>query len=120
MTHGLKEVEILQRSEAVLISSGELSSAKQATVDKLLFRLRAVLRAKESKYILLNAPNDAVSDIVSLLPGLRSPTVFPLAQEGWSSIHAVINENDFWEQIEELKKAGAEGILVAPIEKMIA
>lgn len=120
LIHNLKEVEVVLRSEALLIGGPKVSEEKQAIIDRLLFRVRSVLKANESKYILVNVPNESVEHVVSLLPGLRSPTVFPLAQDGWSSVHAVINENDFWEKIDELKQAGAEGILVSPIEKMIA
>ncbi|MCI5066325.1 ATP phosphoribosyltransferase [bacterium] len=120
LTHGLREVEVVLHSEAVLVSSPDLSSEKQKQVEELLFRLRSVLRARESKYILLNVPNESVDQVTALLPGLRSPTVFPLAESGWSSVHAVIEEGDFWHKIDELKRAGAEGILVSPIEKMIA
>ncbi len=119
MSNGLKEVETIFKSEAVLIADKKLSTEKQALVDQLLFRINAVLEGKSNKYVLLNAPNDALEKIIDLLPGMRSPTVLPLAQEGWSSIHSVINEDVFWEKIEELRAAGAEGVLVVPIEKMI-
>ncbi|TXE11628.1 ATP phosphoribosyltransferase [Seonamhaeicola algicola] len=117
--NNLKEVEVLFKSEAVLTSAPELTEDKQAILNKLLFRMKAVLKGKNSKYVLLNAPNDKLDKIVSLLPGMKSPTVLPLAQEGWSSVHSVINKNDFWEVIDELKANGAEGILVCPIEKMV-
>ncbi|MCB4808523.1 ATP phosphoribosyltransferase [Tamlana sp. 62-3] len=117
--NNLKEVEVLFKSEAVLTSAPELTEEKQAILDKLLFRMKSVLKGKNSKYVLLNAPNDRLDKIVSLLPGMKSPTVLPLAQEGWSSVHSVINKNDFWEVIDELKANGAEGILVCPIEKMV-
>ncbi|KJD36061.1 ATP phosphoribosyltransferase [Tamlana sedimentorum] len=117
--NNLKEVEVLFKSEAVLTSALELTEEKQVILDKLLFRMKSVLKGKNSKYVLLNAPNDRLDEIVSLLPGMKSPTVLPLAQEGWSSVHSVINKNDFWEVIDELKANGAEGILVCPIEKMV-
>lgn len=119
LSNGLKEVEIIYKSEAVLISGNELSAQKQALLDKLLFRMNAVQTGKNNKYILLNAPAEATERIISLIPGMRSPTVIPLAMEGWNSIHSVINEDVFWEVIESLREAGAEGILVVPIEKMI-
>ena len=117
--NGLKEVETILKSEAVLIRNNDLSTEKIAILEKLLFRIRSVKKAKNNKYILLNAPNAKLEDIIAVLPGMRSPTVLPLAQAGWSSVHSVLNENDFWEIIEQLKAAGAEGILVVPIEKMI-
>ena len=119
MSNGLKEVEVIFRSEAVLISSNTLSVTKQKILDQLLFRIKAVQAAKNNKYILLNAPNHAIPKIIDVLPGMKSPTVVPLAMEGWSSIHSVINENEFWQIIENLREAGAQGILVVPIEKMI-
>ena len=119
MSNGLKEVETVFKSEAVLISSPNLPLAKQKILDSLLFRIKSVQAAKNNKYILLNAPNDKVNDILKLLPGMKSPTVLPLAESGWSSIHSVINENEFWHIIENLQQAGAQGILVIPIEKMI-
>lgn len=119
LTNGLQEVETVLKSQAVLISNPNLSPEKQALLDKLLFRIKSVKRSSENKYILLNAPNKAVEAITNVLPGMRSPTVMPLKDEGWSSIHSVIKEDDFWEIIEQLKDLGAEGILVIPIEKMI-
>jgi len=119
LSNGLQEVETIFRSEAILIANPELSADKQTLVDKLLFRIKAVQAAKNNKYIVLNAPNHAIGQITSLLPGMRSPTVTPLATEGWSSVHSVLNENEFWENIEAIRAAGAEGILVIPIEKMI-
>lgn len=119
LSNGLKEVETIFRSEAILIASKSLSAEKQDLLDKLLFRIKAVQAAKNNKYIVLNAPNDALDRITSLLPGMKSPTVTPLATEGWSSVHSVLNENDFWENIDALRSAGAQGILVIPIEKMI-
>jgi ATP phosphoribosyltransferase len=120
LSNGLKEVEVIYRSEAILIGNQNLSEEKQQILNKLLLRIKAVKKAKSNKYILLNAPNEALEKICSVLPGMRSPSVLPLAVPGWSSVHSVINENDFWEIIEKLKDAGAEGILVIPIEKMIA
>jgi ATP phosphoribosyltransferase len=117
--NGLKEAEIILESQAVLVARKNLDEEKIAILDKLLFRIRAVKKAKKSKYVLMNAPNDQLENIISLLPGMRSPTILPLAKEGWSSVHSVLNEDKFWEIIEKLKSAGAEGILVVPIEKMI-
>lgn len=117
--NGLKEAEIILESQAVLVSRNNLDEEKMAVLNKLLFRIRAVKKAKKSKYVLMNAPNDQLENIISLLPGMRSPTILPLAKEGWSSVHSVLNEDQFWEIIEKLKAAGAEGILVVPIEKMI-
>ena len=117
--NNLKEVVEIGRSQAVLVQAPDISSELQQTIDKLRFRIQAVLRAKQSKYILLNAPNDKIKAISAILPVLKSPTVLPLAQEGWSSLHSVINESDFWEVIDQLKAAGAEDILVCPIEKMV-
>lgn len=119
LSNGLKEVEVIFKSEAVMLANKELSAEKQAILDKLIFRINAVQAAKNNKYILLNAPNDKIKEIIKILPGMKSPTVLPLAMEGWSSVHTVIQEDDFWQIIEELKDAGAEGILVVPIEKMI-
>jgi ATP phosphoribosyltransferase len=119
LSNGLKEVETVMRSQAVLVSNHELTDEKQDLVDQLLFRIDSVLAGKNTKYVLLNAPNESLDKIIELLPGMRSPTVLPLATEGWSSIHSVIKEDEFWEKIEELRSAGAEGILVVPIEKMI-
>lgn len=119
MMNGLKEVEKIFTSEAILISHQSLSEAKMAIVKKLLFRIKAVQAGKSNKYVLLNAPNDSLEKIVSLIPGMKSPTILPLAQEGWSSVHSVLSEDQFWENIEELRQAGAEGILVVPIEKMV-
>ncbi|APG64549.1 ATP phosphoribosyltransferase [Tenacibaculum todarodis] len=117
--NGLKEIEVLLKSEAVLAVSPEISSERKEILSKLQFRIQSVLKGKQSKYVLLNAPNDKLESILKLLPGMRSPTVLPLAEEGWSSVHTVINKNDFWEIIDELKQNGAEGILVCPIEKMV-
>ncbi|MFT5846298.1 ATP phosphoribosyltransferase [Psychroserpens sp.] len=117
--NGLKEVEVLLKSEAILAVSPLISSENQQTLNKLQFRLQSVLRGRQSKYVLLNVPNDKLETIVSILPGMNSPTILPLAKEGWSSLHSVINKNDFWEVIDELKQNGAEGILVCPIENMV-
>jgi len=117
--NGLKEVETILSSQAVLIKNNTLSQEKELLLNKLLFRIQSVRKAKNNKYILLNAPNEKLKDIVALLPGMKSPTVVPLATEGWSSVHSVLNENEFWDIIEQLKNAGAQGILVIPIEKMI-
>ncbi len=117
--NGLKETEVILKSEAVLVRNNNLDEEKLKLLDKLLFRMRSVKKAKNNKYILLNAPNYNLEKIIGLLPGMKSPTVLPLAEEGWSSVHSVLNENDFWEIIEQLKDAGAQGILVVPIEKMI-
>ena len=117
--NNLKEVEVMLTSEAVLAVSPSISVENQAILDKLVFRIESVLKARKSKYILLNAPNDKVESIIKLLPGMRSPTVLPLAEKGWSSIHTVIEKNSFWEVLDQLKENGAEGILVVPIEKMI-
>ena len=117
--NGLKEIEVLLKSEAVLAVSPLISEERKAILNKLQFRIQAVLKGRESKYVLLNAPNDKLESILNLLPGMRSPTVLPLAEEGWSSVHTVINKNEFWEIIDELKQNGAEGILVCPIEKMV-
>lgn len=119
LSNGLKEVEKIYRSEAVLIANQNLSDEKKDLLSQLMFRVDAVQKAKNFKYILLNAPNDSVEQIVSLLPGMKSPTVLPLATTGWSSIHSVLEEDDFWKNIENIRAAGAEGILVVPIEKMI-
>lgn len=117
--NGLKEIEVLLKSEAVLATSPKISKDNQALIDKIQFRLQSVLKGRESKYVLLNAPNENLKGIINLLPGMKSPTVLPLATEGWSSVHSVINKNDFWNVIDELKSNGAEGILVCPIENMV-
>jgi len=119
LSNGLKEVDVVMQSEAVLIHHPKINTKKQQILDDLLFRIRAVNQATNYKYILLNAPNSAIKKISALLPGMKSPTIIPLAEEGWSSIHSVIKEDDFWVHIENLKRAGAQGILVIPIEKMI-
>jgi ATP phosphoribosyltransferase len=115
----LKEVETILQSQAVLIKSGRLNEDQQVALGKLLFRIRAVKKAKRSKYVLMNAPNSQLDKIISLLPGMKSPSVLPLAETGWSSVHSVLSEDEFWDRIEQLKAAGAQGILVVPIEKMI-
>lgn len=117
--NGLKEVEQILNSEACLVSNKDISSEKQKLLDNLLFRMKSVLAAKNNKYLLLNAPNDKIEAINNILPGMKSPTVMPLMQEGWSSIHTVIKDKDFWEVIDQLKANGAEGILTIPIGKMI-
>ena len=119
VSNRLKEVEVVVKSEAVLVANPNLSEAKKAILEELIFRMESVQRAEKKKYILLNAPNDKLAEIESYLPGMKSPTVMPLAEEGWSSVHSVIDEKDFWEIIGKLKAAGATGILVIPIEKMI-
>jgi ATP phosphoribosyltransferase len=119
ISNRLKEVEVVVNSEAVVISNPALSPAKKKILGQLLFRFQAVRRSKNNKYILLNAPDSNLEKIVALLPGMKSPTVMPLYEKGWSSLHSVINENDFWEIVEKLKEYGAQGILVIPIEKMI-
>jgi ATP phosphoribosyltransferase len=115
----LKEVLIILDSEAVLVATANLSKAKQAILDELIFRIEAVEKGRGKKYILLNAPNNKLDQIIKVLPGMTSPTIMPLAKSGWSSLHSVINESEFWEVIGNLKRNGAEGILVLPIEKMI-
>jgi ATP phosphoribosyltransferase len=117
--NGLKEAETILQSQAILIRNTDLDAARQQLLERLLFRIQSVKKAKNNKYILLNAPNEKLSEIIALLPGMKSPTVLPLAEPGWSSVHSVLNENDFWQIIEQLKAAGAQGILVVPIEKMI-
>lgn len=119
MSNGLKEVETVLKSEAVILQGQHLSEEKQAILQKLRFRIRSVLTAQNNKYILLNAPNEKLTEIIAMLPGMKSPTVLPLADKNWSSVHSVIQEDDFWEVIENLRSAGAQGILVVPIEKMI-
>ncbi len=118
-TNGLKEVEVILQSEAVLTANKQLSLENKEILAKLLLRINAVKTAKNNKYILLNAPNHQLTNICGLLPGMKSPTIVSLAEEGWSSVASVVNENDFWEVIESLKGFGAEGIIVLPIEKMI-
>lgn len=117
--NGLKEVEVILKSEAVLAVSPQISEEAKQVLTKLQFRIQSVLRSRKSKYILMNVPNDKILEISKILPVLKSPTVMPLAEEGWSSVHSVIDEDKFWEVIDQLKEAGAEGILVCPIEKMV-
>ena len=118
-TNGLKEVETVMRSEAVLIARKNLDGEASAILEKLLFRIKSVRAARQNKYILLNAPNEKLDEIINILPGIKSPTVMPLAEVNWSSVHSVINENDFWDVVENLKTAGAEGLLVLSIDQMI-
>lgn len=120
LSNGLKEVETVLHSEAVMISSPSLSEEKKAILEQLIFRIESVQKAKNNKYILLNCPNEAIEKITSVIPGMNSPTILPLGREGWSSLHSVVDENDFWAKINQLKSFGAQGILVIPIEKMIA
>ncbi|WP_405327510.1 ATP phosphoribosyltransferase [Leeuwenhoekiella sp. LLG6367-2.1] len=117
--NNLKEVEVMLKSEAVLAVSSKIDLERQEILDKLLFRFKAVLKGRDYKYVLLNAPNDRLDDIIKMLPGMKSPTVLPLAEEGWSSVHSVIDKQAFWEVIDNLKDAGAQGILVSDIEKMV-
>jgi len=117
--NGLQEVEKIMDAESVMITTPQLESSKQEILKQLLFRIDAVNSARNNKYILLNCPDDAIANITSVIPGMNSPTIMPLARKGWSSLHSVVNENDFWSKIDQLKAAGAEGILVIPIEKMI-
>ena len=117
--NGLRELEVILKSEAVLVKNSKLSAEKNEILEKLIFRMKAVLSSRNSKYILLNAPNEAIAEISRILPGMKSPTVLPLAEAGWSSLHSVISEDQFWEKIDALKNAGAEGILIVPIEKMV-
>jgi ATP phosphoribosyltransferase len=118
-SNGLKEVEMIMESEAVLVSHPTISPSKQALLESLQFRIEAVQKAKSNKYILLNCPNTSIEQITQVIPGMKSPTILPLQKQGWSSLHSVVNENDFWLKIDQLKALGAEGILVIPIEKMI-
>lgn len=117
--NGLKETDVILKSEAVLVKSKNLDAAKTEILERLLFRIQSVLRAKNSKYILMNVPNDKIAEVSNILPVLKSPTILPLAEEGWSSLHSVIEEDQFWEVIDALKNAGAEGILIVPIDKMV-
>lgn len=117
--NGLKEVEVLFESQAVLIAGKNLPAEANVLLQKLVFRINAVLAGRGNKYILLNAPDNKLQDIIALLPGMKSPTILPLAEKGWSSLHSVISEKEFWERIDALKEAGAEGILIVPIEKMV-
>ena len=119
ISNGLKEVETAMESEAVIIAGRHLDTGTQQLLGNLLFRIRSVLAASNNKYILLNAPNESLQEIIGVIPGMKSPTVMPLAEEGWSSVHSVLSEKTFWEVIDRLKELGAQGILVIPIEKMI-
>lgn len=119
ISNGLQEVEVVMKSEAVIVGNPGMTAEKKQILEKLLFRTRSVQTARRNKYVVLNAPAESVSKIASILPGMKSPTVVPLAQEGWVSIHSVIQESEFWEMIDQLKACGAQGILVMPIEKMI-
>jgi len=119
ISNGLKEVEVVMESEAIIVANKDISKEKQDLLEKLLFRMDSVQRSKNNKYILLNAPTENVQAIADILPGMKSPTVLPLAEKGWSSVHSVINDEDFWGIIDKLKNYGAEGILIIPIEKMI-
>jgi len=119
LANGLKEVEQVMTSQAVLIADPNLSAEKRALLESIMFRMNAVQKASENKYILLNAPTAKLKEITDVLPGMKSPTILPLAEEGWSSLHSVVKEDEFWEVIDKLKALGAEGILVCPIEKMI-
>ncbi|MDN6342701.1 MAG: ATP phosphoribosyltransferase [Lactococcus lactis] len=117
--NNLKEVETILKSEAVLVSSPKLNNKKEELLKKLTFRIQAVLRAENSKYVLLNAPNHKLDEIIQILPGMKSPTIMPLADKNWSSVHTVIHQDQFWDIIDELKEAGAESILINSIDKMI-
>ncbi|MDY4998669.1 MAG: ATP phosphoribosyltransferase, partial [Bacteroidaceae bacterium] len=119
VSNNLREVEVVMQSEALLIANQNLTSEKQEVLDELLFRIEAVKNAEDKKYVLMNVPTDRVQEVVKVLPGAKSPTVMPLATEGWSSVHTVIDEQRFWQIIRQLKQLGAQGILVVPIEKMI-
>jgi ATP phosphoribosyltransferase len=119
VSNGLKETEVVMQSEAVLVSAPGISIEKREILNDFLFRIKSVLKARDTKYILLNAPNDKLDEICAVLPGMKSPTVMPLALDGWSSVHSVLSESEFWSIINKLKEAGAQGILVIPIEKMI-
>lgn len=119
LSNGLREVETIMKSQAVIVSGRDLDEEKQEILRRLLFRIKAVKNARENKYILLNAPEEAIPEICRILPGMKSPTILPLAEKGWCSLHSVVKEDEFWERINQLKNAGAEGILVIPIEKMV-
>ena len=119
LSNNLKEVDVIMQSEAVLIANNSLNETKRELINKLVFRIESVNKARKNKYILLNAPKNKLDEIISLIPGMKSPTILPLAMDGWCSLHSVVNEDDFWEVIGKLKQAGAEGILVIPIEKMV-
>jgi ATP phosphoribosyltransferase len=117
--NGLKETEVILKSEAVLVKSLKINIKQEEILDRLLFRIEAVLRAKNTKYILMNVPNDKIQEVSKILPVLKSPTILPLSEKGWSSLHSVIEEEEFWNVIDQLKNAGAEGILIVPIDKMV-
>lgn len=117
--NGLVETQTILKSEAVLVKSASLSSEKEKILGRLLFRIKSVLRAKNNKYVLMNVPNEKIEEVSNILPVLKSPTIMPLAEEGWSSLHSVIEEDTFWSVIDQLKEAGAEGILIVPINKMV-
>jgi ATP phosphoribosyltransferase len=119
ISNGLKEVETVMKSEAVVIANRNLEAEEKRLLADLMFRIRSVLAASNNKYILLNAPNDRLKEIIGVIPGMKSPTVMPLAEEGWSSVHSVLSERTFWAVIDRLRELGAQGILVIPIEKMI-
>jgi ATP phosphoribosyltransferase len=119
ISNGLKETEVVFRSQAILAACPQLSAEKQAILDELMFRIAAVKNAEKTKYIMLNVPDNAITTVTALLPGVKSPTIMPLAEKGWSSLHSVVKESDFWEILSKLKEAGAEGIVVLPIEKIV-
>ena len=119
ISNGLKETEVVFRSQAILAACPQLSAEKQTILDELMFRISAVKNAEKTKYIMLNVPDSAIKTVTNLLPGVKSPTIMPLAEKGWSSLHSVVKESDFWEILSKLKEAGAEGILVLPIEKIV-
>jgi ATP phosphoribosyltransferase len=119
LSNGLKEVETVMFSEAVVVANPALNELKEGILEKLLFRIKSVKTAENNKYLLMNVPNTSIDKITQILPGMKSPTVTPLNTEGWSSLHSVVNENEFWDKIDQLKSLGAQGILVIPIEKMI-
>lgn len=119
ISNNLKEVEVIMKSEALLIGNKNMTAEKKEVLQELLFRLNAVKAAEDKKYVLMNVPTDKIKDIIDVLPGIKSPTIMPLATEGWSSIHTVLDQKCFWEIIGKLKAIGAQGILVLPIEKMI-
>jgi ATP phosphoribosyltransferase len=119
ISNGLREVDAIIQSEAVIIANDNIEPEQQEIIDEIIFSIRALRRAKKRKYIMMNAPNDAIKEIVEILPGIKSPTIVPLSIGGWSSVQSVIEESEFWERIQRLKQAGAEGIIVVPLEKMI-
>lgn len=119
LSNGLKEVDVVLKSEAVMVSRNTLAPEKQEILDKLIFRVNAVLKGRTNRYVLLNAPDDNLDEIINIIPGMKSPSVVPLAEKGWSAVHSVMGEEHFWDVIDQLKEAGAQGILVIPIEKMV-